>query len=168
MISIVDADPTLYPVINSLAHRTWPYTFRDILSPDQIAYMLEWMYSIPSLKDQIEKKGHHFILVRKEAEFVGYASYELNYKNSGNTKLHKIYVLPEMQKTGAGQALMDEVVNRTAEAGNKNLLLNVNRENPAIGFYRKNGFEIVQTEDIDIGNGFYMNDYVMRKPISNV
>lgn len=165
MLSIIDANPALYSVIHALAHRTWPHTFRDILSPAQIEYMLDWMYSIPSLKEQIEKKGHHFILVRNDEDFIGYASYELNYENSGNTKLHKIYVLPEMQKTGAGKALMDEVVRRSAEAGNKNLLLNVNRGNPAIGFYTKNGFEIIKTEDIDIGNGFYMNDYVMSKRI---
>jgi ribosomal protein S18 acetylase RimI-like enzyme len=57
---------------------------------------------------------------------------------------------------------MDEVINRTIIAGNKNLLLNVNRENPALGFYKKKGFEVIKTEDIDIGNGYFMNDYVMR------
>lgn len=166
MFSIINASEDFFPVINSLAHRTWPNTFGDILSKEQIAYMLEWMYSISSIKEQVEKKRHRFILVKKDDEFVGYASYEVNYNQSGNTKLHKIYVLPECQGTGAGKILMDEVIKRTAEAGNKSLLLNVNRENPALGFYKKKGFEIIKTEDIDIGNGYFMNDYVMELKIA--
>ena len=36
------------------------------------------------------------------------------------------------------------------------------RNNSAQIFYRKMGFEVVRTEDNHIGNGFYMNDYVME------
>lgn len=165
MFSIITANEEHYSIIHSLAHRTWPHTFGKILTQEQIDYMLNWMYSISSLKEQVEKKGHTFILVKNETDFLGYASFELNYNNSQNTKLHKIYVLPECQGTGAGKLLMDEVIKRTARAGNKNLLLNVNRENPALGFYKKKGFEIIKTEDIDIGNGFFMNDYVMERKI---
>jgi ribosomal protein S18 acetylase RimI-like enzyme len=42
------------------------------------------------------------------------------------------------------------------------LELNVNRQNTAIGFYKKLGFKIIAEEDIPIGNGFFMNDYVMQ------
>jgi ribosomal protein S18 acetylase RimI-like enzyme len=145
-----------------LAHRTWPHTFKDILSPEQIAYMLEWMYSISAIKEQVEVKGHRYILVKSGDEYLGYAAYELNYNQTGSAKLHKIYVLPESQGTGAGKALMDEVINRFQKANNKSLLLNVNRDNPAIGFYEHKGFKIIKTEDIDIGNGYYMNDFVME------
>jgi hypothetical protein len=30
-------------------------------------------------------------------------------------------------------------------------------------FYEKSGFVAVKTEDIDIGSGYFMNDYVMEK-----
>jgi ribosomal protein S18 acetylase RimI-like enzyme len=162
MFSIIEASETYYPVIHSLAHRIWPHTFGSILSTAQIAYMLEWMYSISSIKEQVEKKGHRFILVKRDDEFIGYASYEINFGNSGDTKLHKIYVLPECQGTGAGKILMDEVISRTEKSGSKHLLLNVNRDNPALGFYQKKGFMVIRTEDIDIGNGYFMNDYVMQ------
>jgi ribosomal protein S18 acetylase RimI-like enzyme len=39
--------------------------------------------------------------------------------------------------------------------------LNVNRNNKALGFYQKFGFVILREEDIDIGNGYFMNDYIM-------
>ena len=44
------------------------------------------------------------------------------------------------------------------------LELNVNRANPALGFYTKLGFEISETVDIPYYQ-FILNDYVMRKAI---
>jgi len=41
----------------------------------------------------------------------------------------------------------------------------VNRENKAVDFYRHLGFEVALVEDIDIGNGYFMNDYEMKKPL---
>lgn len=50
-----------------------------------------------------------------------------------------------------------------AEAGDRpaRIELNVNRNNPAIGFYNRLGFRILRQGDFDIGHGFYMNDYIM-------
>ena len=39
--------------------------------------------------------------------------------------------------------------------------LNVNRHNPALGFYEHMGMSKAREGDFDIGNGFYMNDYIM-------
>jgi len=38
----------------------------------------------------------------------------------------------------------------------------VNRQNNAKNFYEKLGFVVIKEEDIDIGNGYFMNDYVME------
>ena len=37
----------------------------------------------------------------------------------------------------------------------------VNRTNPAVHFYKKRVF-IVEEVDLDIGNGYFMNDYRMK------
>ena len=39
--------------------------------------------------------------------------------------------------------------------------LNVNRNNKALGFYLHMGMKKASEGDFDIGNGFYMNDYIM-------
>ena len=49
--------------------------------------------------------------------------------------------------------------------GGSSLILQVNRNNAAVGFYKKMGFIIDREEDVEIGNGFYMNDYFMVKKI---
>jgi RimJ/RimL family protein N-acetyltransferase len=42
--------------------------------------------------------------------------------------------------------------------------LTVNRQNfKSINFYFKNGFKIEKVEDFDIGNGYWMNDFIMVK-----
>jgi hypothetical protein len=41
----------------------------------------------------------------------------------------------------------------------------VNRFNTALGFYKRIGFSIVTEENIDIGQGYWMEDYVMEMPI---
>jgi ribosomal protein S18 acetylase RimI-like enzyme len=52
------------------------------------------------------------------------------------------------------------------EARQLELALNVNKHNPAQDFYRKLGFSVVGYEDIDIGEGFMMEDAIMRRDLS--
>jgi len=160
-------------IIQSIARKTWPVTFRDILSQKQIDYMLEMMYSDRSLKEQIEVKHHKFLLsysdTGKTADsnhtYTGYLSYELNCNSSKKTKIHKIYILPEFQGYGFGKALIEEVVRVASLNESRWLTLNVNRNNKAVEFYKSLGFIITAQEDIDIGNGFLMEDFQMELAI---
>jgi diamine N-acetyltransferase len=148
--------------VQSIAHRTWPSTFANILSPEQIEYMLNWMYSLEMLESQLEK-GHVFLLAEENGEELGFAGFELNVAEGPKAKLHKIYLLPTSQGKGVGKALIFEVAERAKAAGQKSLLLNVNKYNQkAIDFYIKIGFQEIYTEVIDIGNGYVMDDVVME------
>lgn len=148
--------------VQSIAHRTWPSTFANILSPEQIEYMLNWMYSLDMLESQLDK-GHTFLLAEDDGKELGFAGFELNYAEGPKAKLHKIYLLPEAQGKGAGKALILEVANRARKSGQKSLLLNVNKYNQkAIDFYLKIGFQEIYKEVIDIGNGYVMDDVVME------
>ena len=149
-------------IVQSIAHRTWPSTFADILSPEQIQYMLNWMYSLDMLESQLDK-GHTFLLIEENGIELGFAGFELNYSEGPKAKLHKIYLLPEAQGKGAGKALILEVADRARKARQKSLLLNVNKYNQkAIDFYLKMGFQEIYKEVIDIGNGYVMDDVVME------
>ncbi|MBD0255253.1 MAG: GNAT family N-acetyltransferase [Cytophagales bacterium] len=153
------------PTIRRIALRTWPVTFRSILSPAQIDYMLDWLYTEASLHGQLHRQGHTFLLARAGGEPLGFASCEPNYQGTDKTKLHKLYVLPEAHGHGVGRALVDAVTEIAQGHGNAALRLNVNRQNVAIRFYRRLGFEVITEENIPIGNGFLMEDYVMEKVI---
>lgn len=148
-------------LIHELAHRIWPSTFKEILSPEQIEYMLEMMYSVDSLSKQV-KSGHQFILWEEKNNPIAYVGIERNYPNIGTLRIHKIYILPEKQGLGLGKSMIDEVKQLAISEGFSSLNLNVNRFNKAVDFYTHLGFETIKTEDINIGNGYLMEDYVME------
>lgn len=85
-------------------------------------------------------------------------------RDAGVFHLEKIYVLPDFQGCHCGSALFRHAVAyvRRVCPEARAIELNVNRQNPALGFYRRMGMRIDREGDFDIGNGFYMNDYIMR------
>jgi GNAT superfamily N-acetyltransferase len=151
--------------VQKIAQLTWADTYKDILSVDQLDFMLEWMYNLETLLKQMVE-GHQFHILIKEGVDVGFIGTQNNYPAVGETKLHKIYVQPLLQGTGAGRTLMEKAESLARENQSDFFVLNVNRFNKAKDFYIKLGFEISYEEDIDIGNGFLMEDYVMKKRLS--
>ncbi|MDM8174612.1 MULTISPECIES: GNAT family N-acetyltransferase [Olivibacter] len=165
MLHITKAKIDDIHIIQEIAHKTWPITFGSILSFEQISYMLEMMYSTTSLLRQMTELNHHFLLAAEENECLGFISYESAYKNALQTKIHKIYILPEAQGKGVGKKLMRAVEEIALNKGDKRLLLNVNKHNEAEKFYARLGFELIGTEDIDIGSGYLMEDKIMSKKL---
>lgn len=148
------------PLVRELTFLVWPQTYRNILTEAQVEYMLDMMYSPASLKKQMEE-GCRFIIVYQNEEPVGFASSQMINETTG--KLHKIYVVPAAQGTGAGKLLLQDVYEFIKSKGGMALQLQVNRHNNARYFYEKEGFSVIEEADFDIGNGYYMNDYVMEK-----
>jgi len=149
-------------LIHTLAHAVWSITYEHILSSAQLQYMLALIYSEAALQNQFNE-GHHFLIVEEDGTAVAFADYSL-LKNDVY-KLNKIYVLPHQQGKGTGKFLIDAVIDKVKQANGSSLLLNVNRHNKAKAFYEYLGFKVIGEEDIDIGKGFFMNDYVMQKTL---
>ena len=162
MLEIKKAGTESIGIIQQLTYAIWPDAYKEILTPEQLSYMLELIYSKESLTNQIENLLHRFIIVHDNDIPVGFASYSP--KQPGNNsifRLHKLYVLPNQQGKGTGKFLLNYIIEEIKAAGAKTLELNVNRHNKAFYFYIKIGFTISREEDIDIGSGYFMNDYVM-------
>lgn len=165
MIVLRKAKEADMQIITDLAERIWPQTYSDYISQEQLRYMLDLMYSKAELLSQLQQ-GYNFIIADDGNEDVGFACSSLIAPETATYKLHKLYVLPEMHGKGVGKILINEVKNLCVRNGGKFLQLNVNRNNKAAEFYKKIGFYIKETVDVSIGNGFYMNDYVMEIEIS--
>ena len=145
--------------IHNMADVVFRETYRTILSPEQMDYMMDWMYSLTSLERQLQE-GHVYYIAWDGDKPQGYVSVQK--EREGLYHLQKIYVMPSAQKTGLGRLLMERALKHVKdEAGHAAVELNVNRENPALGFYKHVGFKIVRQGDFPIGRGFYMNDYIM-------
>lgn len=162
MIRIATLDDI--PVIQQIAYKTWPSTYGAIISEDQIKYMLDLMYSTESLVQQMSK-GHQFYLFesdiarRDNNEVLGFAS--VSNELEGVFKLNKLYIIPLAHKTGAGKALLTAVKAYAKENGGKQLILQVNKQNPAIEFYKKQGLSILAENVFELEKGFVMDDYIM-------
>ena len=150
--------------IGYLAQQIWPDAYKEILSPEQLKYMLKLIYSPRSLRRQMVDEHHRFLLVEQAGEPIGFASWSAT-KEPGVYKLHKIYVLPGRQGKGLGKTLLHAVFEDIRPEGGQRLRLNVNRHNKARQFYERMGFTVIAEEDIDIGHGYFMNDFVMETPI---
>lgn len=152
-------------LVREVADVVWPVTFRPILAPEQITYMMKMMYA-PEVMDSEYDSGIRFYCVFDGARAIGYLVWGACDAHPGTAKLHKCYLLPEYQGQGIGSLMLSSAKKYAAEAGYSHLRLNVNRHNDkAIKAYRRNGFVTVETVDNPIGNGFFMNDYVMEVDI---
>ena len=163
-MEIIKASLTDYKIIYDIAIPVWNATYKTVLTQEQMDYMLKLFYSEEAFTEQVAVKGHQFLLAVEGKDYLGFASYEVNYQ-SETTKLHKLYVLPEAHGKGVGKALVTVVENAARKSVNDKLLLNVNRYNPAVHFYLKAGFENKGEDDVDIGNGYLMEDYLMVKQL---
>ena len=161
--------------IRSVSERTWPSTYGHIISQEQIDFMLDWMYSNDSLEKQMNTGCEFYIASIKNEDgkwdAVGFCSVSPEDEQdkirdaseiSNAHKLNKLYVLPEAQGTGAGKVLLNKSIEVAKAAGSSSLFLQVNKLNTAYTFYLKHGFIKEAEFKFDIGNGFYMDDYVMR------
>jgi GNAT superfamily N-acetyltransferase len=148
-------------LVNHLAHDIWPIAFKDILTKDQIAYMLDWMYDINTLEEQVQI-GHLYYLVKENGVAKGFLGVEPNYPDADYLRIHKLYVLPDQQGKGLGRILLNQAIDVAFDLDLHTVHLNVNRFNEAVKFYEHCGFKIAGEEDIDIGKGYLMEDYIME------
>ena len=149
------------PVIRAMALVAFPDTYKEILSPEQIDYMMEWMYSEESLRRQMMEEGHSYYLAYREGRAVAYLSIQPEGEHVFH--LQKLYVLPDYQGMHLGKQLFNQAIKAIKELHPApcQMRLNVNRNNKALAFYEKMGMTKVDEGDFPIGNGYYMNDYIM-------
>jgi GNAT superfamily N-acetyltransferase len=148
-----------FDAIRAVVHEVWPIAYREMITQEQISYMLEWMYADESLHKQVTEEGCVFLVWEEDNIVQGFASF--SEIESTLFKLHKLYVYTSLHGKGIGRALLDEVKKRAVDLGGKAIELQVNKKNVAQHFYLKQGFTIDRELVLDIGEGFVMDDYVM-------
>ena len=149
------------PVIAALADKIWRAHYPDIITLEQIEYMLDMMYSADAL-DKGMDEGQKFLLAEVDNRPVGYLSYST--KDGKNFYIHKLYVDVILHRKGIGNDLLAYMLKQLPDA--ETIELAVNRINyKAVNFYFRQGFTIKYSFDLEIGEGYYMNDYLMVKVV---
>ncbi|MBS1685974.1 MAG: GNAT family N-acetyltransferase [Bacteroidetes bacterium] len=146
-------------LINDLAHRIWWQHYPDIISDDQIRYMLDKMYSPAAILTQMEA-AQHYTLIYDGVTPVGY--YAISEKSPRHFFLHKFYIDTTQHRKGIGAAAFRKILSDCT--GYEEIALQVNRRNiKAVNFYFKQGFTIAYAKDFDFGGGYTMDDFWMIK-----
>ncbi len=143
-------------IVRHLAERIWNDHYVEIIGQDQVDYMLGRMYDLESLRHQMAG-GDEFYLLYLDALPLGFSS--IRKENDGSWFMNKLYVETTEHRNGMGAYFFKELI---AINDIQTIRLQVNRQNyKAINFYFKMGFVIERVADFDIGDGYFMNDFVM-------
>lgn len=157
MIEIKKATPGDLQALSDLARKIWQDTYVHNIGQEQVDYMLALFYS-PSVLSEKIKTGHEIYSIFSDKILIGYIHLE---SRVNDYFIHKFYIDTSLQHKGIGSFTMAFILQKlTIEK--KPLRLHVNRKNfKAINFYFKNGFTIEDYADFDIGQGYFMNDFIM-------
>lgn len=149
--------------IIDLAHISWLDTYSDIISTEQIHFMLQKFYNEDVLFEHIASAQDMLrVLETEEGDLIGYS--HIVFVSKHHARLSKIYFYPQYKGQGLGTYMLQDIERILKEKEIELLLLNVNRNNPALHFYLKKGFTIIDTVDIPLDK-FFLNDYVMQKKL---
>ena len=147
----------------ALAAEIWRRHYANIISFAQIEYMLKQRYNPQVLGEELQRNDVWWDQLLVNDRMTGFASCFLT-GNAGEMKLDKLYVHYDHQRKGYGGMLLDRVLGIARAYGCTTLMLAVNKHNRnAIAAYNKYGFRIAESVVKDIGGGFVMDDYIMRK-----
>jgi GNAT superfamily N-acetyltransferase len=165
-IQILSAAEADLPAIAALAGVIWRSYYPGIISRVQIEFMLDWMYSLETLKDELHYHSIRFEKLLVADELAGFASYGPT-NEPRVFKLHKLYLRPDLHGGGLGSLLLSHCERTAAGLGANQMLLAVNKQNRrAIRTYERNGYAVLNSTVTDIGGGFVMDDYIMSKTLT--
>lgn len=162
--SLISTDRDFDKLAN-LAEEIWHEHYSDILSFEQIAYMLESFQSKSAFRKQTGD-GYEYYFINDNSKNAGYIGLQ---KCPGYLFLSKLYIKKESRGKGLGRKAIDFAIQKAKETGYDRVVLTVNKENTgSVAVYEKLGFKKTDSIVTDIGAGFVMNDYIYTYFMSSV
>lgn len=144
--------------IANLAKEIWQEYYLGLITQEQIDFMLSKFYHRNQLELDLEN-GVHYFFIQENDRIMGFIA--ISEQEDSKFFIHKFYITRDFRGKGMGSKVFSEITQQFPQA--QQIRLQVNRKNiSSINFYFKNGFSIERWADFDIGNGFEMNDYIMR------
>ena len=148
-----------------LAHKIWNHHYVPIIGQKQVDYMLDKFQNEKAVKHQIEN-GYEYFIIYHQNHPCGYLGLVPNALEK-KMMISKIYVDFGFRGLKLGSQLLDFTIDEAKKRTFKCIWLTVNKNNgKSIEWYQKRGFSIKEKIEMDIGNGFVMDDYLMEMPLN--
>jgi ribosomal protein S18 acetylase RimI-like enzyme len=148
-----------------LAHKIWNQHYVPIIGQEQVNYMVEKFQSVEAITNQLNE-GYLYYLIAHDNNPCGYLALVPD-KEKSKLMISKIYVDADFRGLNLGTKLLNFTIEKAIQEGLKTIWLTVNKNNTnSINWYKKKGFLIKEKIEIDIGNSFIMDDYLLEKSVS--
>ena len=161
MLTLKMAEKEDLETVADLAKEIWHEHYDPLIGSEQVDYMLDRFQSVPAIENQIANDSYLYKLLTVDEQVVGYYGIQ---PQPPRMFLSKIYLLKEYRGKGLSRFMLNDILKESQDASR--LYLTVNKGNVnSIAVYKKLGFEVVDMVKADIGNGFYMDDFIMEKSL---
>lgn len=151
--------------IADLAAVIWTEHFTPIIGEKQVDYMLDKFQSYPALKQQLAD-GYEYYQFFDGNSFCGYCGI---HPEDGKLFLSKLYIEKSFRGRHFATRAFDFLKELCRERGYSSIWLTCNKNNSgSLAVYRHLGFEVTDTQEADIGDGFIMDDFIMEYTVSRI
>jgi len=170
MISIKKIEPSDIDTLIYLSRKTFFDAFYHLNNPADVeAYTLA-AFNYDRLLSEVANPNSSFYFALKDDEPVGYiklnyASAQTEFKSDNAIEVERIYVLAGNQGIQIGTQLLNFAITKAVDAGLQYIWLGVwDKNQNAIRFYERHGFELVGSHAFMLGNDQQV-DLLMKKNI---
>jgi len=143
--------------ISNLGGVTFASAYSAIVRSEDMASYVADIFAPWRISEEIEASDSVYLVAETESGIVGYSKLAMTeipeiIPAGYPMELVRLYLDYRYYGRGIGEKLLSEICSRVVEAGHRGLWLRVWQKNEgAIRFYRRHGFEIVASEPYFIG-----------------
>lgn len=151
--------------LSNLVEEIWKEAFAEMISGEQIEYMLEKFHSPVAIEKAISE-GMVYEFITFKGEDIGFLAYR---KDENRLFLSKLYVHGKYRGHGFASDSINHILRIARRLNVDSIYLTVNKGNKkAISTYEHWGFKTTKDVCEDIGNGFFMDDHIMELDVRRV
>lgn len=153
-----------------IAGKIWREYWPAIIGEEQTEYMIGKFQSFEAItRDMAEHDYEYWLLVATEQDedgteksIVGFTGGHNEYETN-RFFISKIYLFPESRGHGYARKTIEFFEDLCFARGFDAMYLTVNKYNElGIRAYKGTGFEVIDSVETDIGEGFIMDDFIME------
>lgn len=154
-----NSDEAIVELANT-AKDIWNEYFINIITQEQIDYMVERFQSVTALRKAIKEEGYTYYMAYDSDQVIGYCGVKVD---QDRLFLSKLYVRKEMRGKKVSSKLLNKAIAFAKEQGCKAIYLTCNKYNTnSLELYAYKGFKTIDSVQTDIGHGFIMDDYILQ------
>ncbi len=143
-----------------LAAEIWREHYTAIIGTEQVNYMLARFQSVEAITGKIDSGELIYFLIHYHKQAAGYFAVQIR---KDEVFLSKLYILAAQRHRGLARTALNFIKNITAENCLNRISLTINKNNhDSLAVYERMGFKLAGEAINDIGNGFFMDDFILE------